>query len=240
MREAVASLFSFIFDSVVPPRPSERVVRTITVEELRGLGEESLLYHDPRVTALVWELKYHASRRAAALAGALLSETLMAVAAEELGQPLLVPVPMHKARRRERGYNQTELLCEATIKELRKQNFSEKSLAHASVDSGGRFLEKVPGGSQTVFSSPSASIFEYAPRALVRMRATPTQQGLPKHVRLRNVAGSMEATNPKIIKGRVCVVVDDVSTTGATLAEAKRALIEAGARSVVCITLARS
>lgn len=163
----------------------------------------SLPYHDERVRALVWELKYYAHPRAVALSASFLSEELLALAQDELGKVLLVPVPMHKSRRRERGHNQTEVLCEAV-------------------------LRQVPGS------------FEYDPRVLVRIRNTPQQQGLQKHVRLGNVADSMEVMHPVRVAGRVCIVVDDVLTTGATFAEARRALLSAGARKVHCVALAKS
>ena len=50
----------------------------------------------------------------------------------------------------------------------------------------------------------------------------------------------MRAVYPELVEGRVCIVVDDVTTTGATFEEAKRALTTAGARAVYCIALARS
>lgn len=194
-------------DLIVPPRPTERVVRMLTLEQLQGLetsspAGEALPYHDPRVQALVWELKYRASRRAQALAGAFLAETLLAVAAEELGKPLLVPVPMHLARRHARGHNQTELLCKAALKHL-------------------------------------GAALQYAPSALERIVDTKTQQGLPRAMRLYNVKNSMVA-EPAVVGGRVAIVVDDVTTTGATLAECKRALALAGARVVHTVALARS
>lgn len=196
-------MLSALISLIIPPRPSERVVRATSLGQLRSLDtEEGLPYHDPRVTALVWELKYYANRRAATLAGEVLAERLLAVASEELGAPLVIPVPMHAARRRERGHNQTEVLCKAALPHLGKA-------------------------------------VEYAPKALVRERATPTQQGLPRHVRLKNIKGSMRA-DARLVGGRACIVVDDVSTTGATLAEAKRALRLCGARAVHTITLARS
>ena len=207
----MGELLSYLLDLIVPPRPTERVVRSLTIETLLSLGgEEPLPYHEPRVTALVWELKYHGTGRSAALAGGYLSETLLAAASEELGVPLLVPVPMHAARRRERGHNQTELLCEHAMLALRSL-----------------------GG--------EGPVLEYTPKALVRTVNTKTQQGLPRAERLKNIRNSMTAgPDAKKIAGRVCIVVDDVTTTGATFEEAKRALTTAGARAVYCIALARS
>ena len=200
----IKEFFADIIDLVLPPRPAERVVRSLHIETLQSLGgEEPLPYHDPRVTALVWELKYHGTRRSAALAGEYMAEVLLAAASEELGTPLLVPVPMHAARRRERGHNQTELLCEAALKHVE-------------------------------------NTFEYAPKVLVRTINTKTQQGLPRAERLKNIKNSMLVVYPKLVDGRVCIVVDDVTTTGATLEEAKRALKAAGARAVHTIALARS
>ena len=112
----IKEFFADIIDFVLPPRPTERVVRSLDIEILQSLGgEEPMPYHDPRVTALVWELKYHGTRRSAALAGEYMAEILLAAASEELGVPLLIPVPMHAARLRERGHNQTELLCKESM-----------------------------------------------------------------------------------------------------------------------------
>ena len=205
------SLFDFLthmLDMVAPPRPSECLVRTLTLSDLysiqlRGEKSGSLPYHDPRVTALVWELKYYANKHAAQITGTLLSDVLIGIASETLGQPLLIPVPMHASRKRQRGHNQTELLCEA-------------ALVH------------MPG------------FYEYAPKILVRTRATPPQQTLHKHERTHNLIGSMCIKEKSKVAGRVCVVVDDVSTTGATFAEATRALKDAGAAHIQCIALAYS
>ncbi len=119
----IFALLERLLDIIAPPRDTDKLVRTLELRELRSItlrGEKSgsLPYHDPRVTAIVWELKYFAHKQAAALAGELLSDVLKGVAAESLGVPLLIPIPMHAGRRRIRGYNQTELLCEAVLQHL--------------------------------------------------------------------------------------------------------------------------
>ncbi|MDE1924831.1 MAG: ComF family protein [Patescibacteria group bacterium] len=233
MRDSLNMLMSFLFDMVALPRPTERVVRQLTIERLRALalrnlqGEGGLPYHAREARALVWELKYHASARAASLAGEFLSERLLGEAADSIGRPLLIPVPMHPARRRERGYNQTELLCEAALKALQG---SGKTVIQNSLGIAEDFLH----------DSFAGAIFDYAPDILERIKNTTPQQGLLKYKRLRNVKNSMRVKDPARVVGRVCVVVDDVSTTGATLLESARALRRAGASSVVGIALAHS
>lgn len=75
------------------------------------------------------------------------------------------------------------------------------------------------------------------PLALGRTRATPTQTALTPEARRANVAGAFAATG---VRGVRVVLVDDVLTTGATLAEAAMSLAEAGATSVGAVTFARA
>jgi len=75
-----------------------------------------------------------------------------------------------------------------------------------------------------------------ATRLLRHRRRTGDQRGLDRAARRRNVEGSLIARGN--LSGRRVVVVDDVVTTGASLAEAARALREAGADVVGAATAA--
>jgi ComF family protein len=103
-----------------------------------------------------------------------------------------VPVPLHTARQRERGYNQSALLTRALASALRVRQ---------------------------------------EPRALARRLATAPQTGLERAQRLRNVRSAF-APGQGAVSGRRVLLVDDVVTTGATLAAAARTLLDAGAASV--------
>lgn len=75
------------------------------------------------------------------------------------------------------------------------------------------------------------------PRALARVRDTPSQTGLDRGARRRNVAGAFQCRRDV----PACVwLVDDVVTTGATLSECARVLRGHGARRVVGLCAART
>jgi len=76
--------------------------------------------------------------------------------------------------------------------------------------------------------------------ALRRVRATATQTGLPAGRRHRNVREAFAATRAAAtLTGAIVVVIDDVSTTGATLESCARTLKESGVREVRALTAAR-
>jgi len=127
------------------------------------------------------------------------------------GASVLIPIPLAKKRLRERGYNQSEMLARALTRQWR---------IPVLVD------------------------------LLARTRETPTQTALTPATRLANVAGAFAtgAVSDRLTPGRRpgvsrdtrYVLVDDVFTTGATLAEAARALEQAGATRIEGVTFARA
>jgi ComF family protein len=77
----------------------------------------------------------------------------------------------------------------------------------------------------------------HVPDALVRKRRTPSQNGLSRTGRARNVQGAFTAKAP--VAGARVLLIDDVLTTGATVGACARALKRAGATSVDVLALAR-
>ncbi len=76
-------------------------------------------------------------------------------------------------------------------------------------------------------------------RVLQRCRATRPQVGLSRELRLDNVRGAFMADSGRVV-GRHIVLVDDVVTTGSTVAAAAQGLRHAGARRVDVWCIARA
>ena len=117
------------------------------------------------------------------------------------GADFLMPVPLHPARKRERGFNQSRLLA--------------------------RDLGRLRG--MTVLGG-----------CLVKAKNVPPQAGLHAAEREENVKKAYAVRRRQKVRGTTLLLIDDVATTGATLRECARVLVEAGARDVRAITLARA
>lgn len=74
--------------------------------------------------------------------------------------------------------------------------------------------------------------------ALRKRRASPPQSTLTAAERRTNLRGCFAVRVP--VTGKSIVLVDDVATTGATLSECARTLLDAGATRVVGVVLARA
>jgi ComF family protein len=86
-----------------------------------------------------------------------------------------------------------------------------------------------------------AAGLEHCPDLLQRRKATATQEGKGRDARFANMAGAI-ALHPKRgarVEGRHVLLVDDVMTSGATLAAAAEACVAGGAQAVSVVTMAR-
>lgn len=99
---------------------------------------------------------------------------------------------------------------------------------------GGNHLERV------IEALPAEFRLAFVPQGIVRKKDTGRQTHLRKLERARNISGAFSIARAHEVAGAYVVVIDDVVTTGATLAEAHRALMDAGAREVSLIALAYS
>ncbi len=120
---------------------------------------------------------------------------------DRLAADVVVPVPLHRQRERERGYNQAALVSKPLAKRLR--------LPHKAV-------------------------------LLMRTRARPDKQVLTLEERWESVRGAFATRPGSQVDNLRVLLVDDVLTTGATLDACARALGDAGAKSVIGLTVARA
>lgn len=126
----------WLFDFLFPPRADEVVLRSISTDDFLALMNPRLVpetrpatvallpFSDQRVRAAIHEAKYHGSERAFKLLALALTDYLHD--ADDLRNTrfhlvFLVPVPLGKTRRKERGFNQVEEVARLVEKELKIQ-----------------------------------------------------------------------------------------------------------------------
>jgi len=114
---------------------------------------------------------------------------------------VVVPVPLHRQRERERGYNQAALIAKPLAKRL--------GLPYKSV-------------------------------LLTRIRPRPDKHLLSYEERWESVRGAFATRPGSQVDNLRVLLVDDVMTSGATLDSCAKTLREAGARSVIGLTVARA
>jgi ComF family protein len=81
--------------------------------------------------------------------------------------------------------------------------------------------------------------WRYEPKALRRSRHTQSQVELTGAERRKNVIGAFTAET-RLINGKTILLVDDITTTGATLHSASASLMAVGADKVYALTFAKA
>jgi ComF family protein len=156
-------------------------------------------YKDYTTKQMVWELKYRGNKKIAKLCGNILWKFI----SENISEGVLIPVPLARERRRERGFNQNELV----IKEI--------------------------------ISCDTKNVFSFSFNVLKKIKHTPPQSSIKnRSKRLKNLNGCFTITQSNLIYNKNIILIDDVVTTGSTLAEARSVLLSAGAKNVQTIAIA--
>jgi ComF family protein len=118
-----------------------------------------------------------------------------------LWSDLVIPVPLHRLRESQRGFNQAELVAQLIAREF-------------SLQLDDRSLKRI--------------------KPTERHRA-----GMDANDRAQSVRRAFAVVRPRVIEGASVLLVDDLHTTGSTISAASQTLIEAGARRVNVLTIAR-
>ena len=197
--QAIVHITPPVCDACGDPLPSWRAISRECARCPRCRRRESHIArgraigaYDGSLRAIVHALKYGGRRSLAKPLAALMAR----YGAEVLrGADVVVPVPLHRSRKRARGFNQAAELAR-----------------HLPVRTA---------------------------HILRRVRATPSQTDLPAARRHANVRQAFALRRGARVDGGVIVLIDDVSTTGATLDACASVLRSGGAREVRALTVAR-
>ena len=185
-------------------RPFDGVLETFTCPNCRGEESHldfavSVMRSHGLVRELIHRFKYGREFHLRRILGDWLVEAFEDSRLAAAEKSVLIPVPLHPARLRERRFNQSAALAE--------------------------------------WAARSRSLRVEQP--LRRRLHTITQTHFDRRQRMRNLRDAFALRHNADVKDKSFLLVDDVLTTGSTLDECARVLLEGGARSVRAITVAR-
>jgi competence protein ComFC len=218
MIDKLTEIFNKILDFLLPRSEKVGRLERLDLAELFRLAKPAekiplpdcfavFNYRDPLIRQAIWQLKYHGNQKISDLLGQALASEIEGrlenlALFENFREPVILPIPLSKERRKIRGFNQCVLL----LNSFRRHG------------------------------SPLADLIEE--NILTKTREILSQvKTQSREERLKNLKNCFTVANPaKIIKRNV-ILVDDVITTGATVDEARRTLLAAGAKRVIAFSV---
>ena len=154
----------------------------------------SVFLYDDNIHPAITTLKNGVCGNAPYALGSELSELLISNSTARKVD-VIIPVPMTRAERKRRGYNQSLLLAK-TVSRIIGKPLLRKTAA--------------------------------------KIKATRPQKSLSMAERRKNIIGAFAIVDAESIRGKRVLLVDDICTTGSTLGELTRLVMENGALEVHC------
>jgi len=222
----ISTLYKTVLDALFPLSDAEQEMLSLSPKEAleklpvapdySGLAvnlpntQSVFAYKDERVAKMIWHIKYKKSAHAVRIGGYALWRILSPKRPENSLPPpvIVVPMPITHQRRKERGYNQCELLTD------------EMDRLEQTVNSA-RFIVR----KDILFRAHHAS----------RQTLKGRHDRIESAKGIFEIKAGVVL--PELLQSRV-IVIDDVITTGSTMYEAIETLKKAGFSNVRAISLA--
>ena len=179
-----------------PPSARTKFVRSLTKADLENLPAADQIpkdnvyalfrYANATTRNIVQAAKYDSCRYGAQIMGHLLHDHLLTICAKNriiTDTIMLVPIPLSKKRKRQRGFNQCRRIIKYICQQDNENNFQLM-------------------------------------KALEKPEATQPQASLSQSQRRENLRGSFTLADDLSVTNKNVIIIDDVTTTGATFAEA--------------------
>src|SRR3989344_5688576 len=163
-------------------------------EPLKDKGTFALFdYNHPLVKEIIWELKYSGNTKMADKLGEILYE--------------VIRDKLTDSRLFEKWARPILVPIPVSHKRRFERGWNQSELL-----------------AEQVIRRDNKKVFRYLPRQLVKLRHTESQtKTASRKERLENLTNSMKVLNAPSVAGECIIVLDDVTTTGSTFAEARGA-----------------
>jgi predicted amidophosphoribosyltransferase len=183
-------------------------------------------YQNKIVRFIVKSIKYKNNANLRKRIAGYLYEEILDLSSEialfEGAPPLLVPMPMSKKEKRNRGFNQ----CEELVREIKK-------IGGDNIEVSYNTLKKVRETERQTKLSREERALNVEGSMCAFLKSPSNFSGLNDKATIK-----MQRPDQSVGKAKTVIVLDDVYTTGASLAEARRALLSAGASRVIGLFIA--
>lgn len=197
--KVICSACNSAIESISPERLRDEFIKKFSSEKIiSGLFSPFIFKSGGSLQKLLHELKYRQRFRVGNLLGGYLAEEIYDTATE-WNINCIVPMPLHKLKQAERGYNQSNHIAVTLGKQL-----------------------NIPVNKNYV----------------KRIRFTESQTKLNLEERRKNISGAFKIKAGKKFDGLNVLILDDVITTGASVSELGKVILDAGATKVFASSVA--